>query len=126
MAKTALGLATMTVDALLKLRDDIGHMLTQKTQDLKTQLSRIEGHAWGASSARAGRARPHPRKGMKVAPKYRGPSGELWAGRGARPKWLEALVQQGRKPEEFLIDKSAKTAASRKRSAAKRSRRKRK
>ncbi len=38
----------------------------------------------------------------------RGPGGELWAGRGARPNWLTALMKKGRKPEEFLIAKSAR------------------
>ena len=126
MAKAPFSLTTMSVDALLKLRDDIGSMLSHKTQELKKQLHRIEAQTWVASASRTPRAKPHPRKGMKVPPKYRGPSGELWAGRGARPKWLEALLQQGRKVEEFLIAKPGKAAASRKKYAAKKSRRKRK
>jgi len=43
----------------------------------------------------------------KVPPKYRGPSGETWAGRGAKPKWLVAAIKGGRKLDDFLIDKSA-------------------
>jgi len=123
MARAAFKLTSMSVDALLKLRDDIGSMLSQKTLELKKQLHRLDGQAWSALGARA---RPHPRKGVKVPPKYRGPGGELWAGRGARPRWLEALVVQGRKPDEFLIAKPGKTAASRRRATAKRSPRKRK
>ena len=61
-------------------------------------------------------------KGRKVPPKYRGPAGETWAGRGARPRWLAALLKQGRKLEEFAIDKAA---TARKRAVAKKSRRKR-
>jgi DNA-binding protein H-NS len=38
-----------------------------------------------------------------VAAKYRGPNGETWSGRGQAPKWLAALVAQGRKRDEFLI-----------------------
>ena len=34
-------------------------------------------------------------KGKKVPPKYRGPSGETWAGRGARPRWLVAALRGG-------------------------------
>jgi DNA-binding protein H-NS len=126
MAKAAFNLASMSVDALLRLRDDIGTMLSQKGQELKKQLQRLEGRAWGPGRTRASATRSHPRKGIKVAPKYRGPSGETWAGRGATPKWLTALMKEGRKPEEFLIAGPAKAATSRKRSAAKRSRRKRK
>ena len=62
-------------------------------------------------------------KGRKVPPKYRGPGGETWAGRGARPRWLAALLKQGRKLDEFAIDK---TASAGKRGVAKKSRRKRK
>src|SRR5262249_60357662 len=62
-------------------------------------------------------------KGRKVAPKYRGPGGETWAGRGARPRWLTALIKQGRKLEEFAIDKAL---AARKGRRAKKARRKKK
>ena len=47
-------------------------------------------------------------KGRKVPPKYRGPSGETWAGRGVRPRWLVAAIKGGKKLEDFLIDKSAR------------------
>ena len=46
-------------------------------------------------------------KGKKVPPKYRGPSGETWAGRGAKPRWLVAAIKGGKKSDDFLIDKSA-------------------
>jgi DNA-binding protein H-NS len=110
MAKGSFNLASMTVDALLKLRDDIGTMLSHRGQELKKQLQRLEGGVWGSPRTRGPAARSHPRKGVKVAPKYRGPNGETWAGRGATPKWLVALVKEGHKPEEFLIAKSAKSA----------------
>jgi DNA-binding protein H-NS len=120
MAKVARNLASMSVETLLQLRDQIGAALTQKTRELQGQLERL-----GMGTSTRGRGRVHPRKGIKVAPKYRGPDGEIWAGRGATPNWLAALMKQGRKREEFLIDQSAKAAAGRKRSHAKRSRRKR-
>src|SRR5262249_61873489 len=64
-------------------------------------------------------------KGRKVAPKYkyRGPGGETWAGRGARPRWLAALIKQGRKLDEFAIDKAL---TARKGRMAKKTRRKKK
>jgi DNA-binding protein H-NS len=37
---------------------------------------------------RGGRAGGSALRGKKVAPKYRGPPGETWAGRGAKPRWL--------------------------------------
>ncbi|MFC6283193.1 MULTISPECIES: H-NS histone family protein [Polaromonas] len=38
-----------------------------------------------------------------VAAKYRGPDGQTWSGRGLTPRWLKALIAQGRKKEEFAI-----------------------
>ena len=47
------------------------------------------------------------RKGGKaftvVPAKYRGPDGETWSGRGLTPRWLAALMTQGRAKEEFFI-----------------------
>ena len=55
-------------------------------------------------------------KGRKVAPKYRDPAtGETWAGRGARPRWLVAKIRAGKKPEDFLIVRSAKNGPKTKR-----------
>src|SRR5262249_9538374 len=55
-------------------------------------------------------------KGRKVPPKYRGPSGETWAGRGARPRWLIAAIKGGKKLDDFLIDKSARKGREKRRS----------
>ena len=39
----------------------------------------------------------------KVAPKFKGPGGEVWSGRGLMPRWLSVLVAQGRTKDEFAI-----------------------
>jgi DNA-binding protein H-NS len=62
----------------------------------------------GKGRAKAAAKKPAARKAGKktttpVAAKYRGPSGETWSGRGLMPRWLAALVAQGRKKEEFSI-----------------------
>ncbi len=54
--------------------------------------------------ARRGRA-PRADKGATAAPKYRGPNGELWSGRGQPPKWMKPLLAAGKKKEDFLIAK---------------------
>jgi DNA-binding protein H-NS len=41
--------------------------------------------------------------GAPLAPKYRGPGGESWSGRGRMPTWLSALEATGRNREEFRI-----------------------
>jgi DNA-binding protein H-NS len=84
-------LASMSVNELLKLRDNINKVLDRKANELRSQLSML-GHA------------PRSRlKGRKVPAKYRSRSGETWAGRGARPRWLVAALKKGKKVEDFLI-----------------------
>jgi DNA-binding protein H-NS len=41
--------------------------------------------------------------GVAVAAKFSGPNGETWSGRGLTPRWLSALLAQGRSKEEFAI-----------------------
>ena len=99
MAKT--NLASMSVDALLKLREDIGNVLSRKADQLKDQLSRL-GHEIG-SRKRIGRSSLN---GRKVAIKYRDKSGNTWAGRGAQPIWLREKLKAGAKHEDFAVQKS--------------------
>ena len=96
MAKT--NLASMSVDALLKLRDEIGDMLSRRAEDLKRQLSRLAGSSPSKRQGRRGPARGH-----KVAPKYRNAQGDTWSGRGLRPRWLTAAIKDGKKVDDFLI-----------------------
>ena len=120
----ARSLKGMDVEALLSLRTEIDKKLEEKRGELEKQLSRlgIESNGRLALSG-GGRGRRSAMKGRKVPPKYRGPGGETWAGRGARPRWLAALLKQGRKIEEFAINTAA---TARKRVVAKKSRRKKK
>jgi DNA-binding protein H-NS len=109
-------LASMSVEALFALRDDVSRILSEKAQDLKQQLARLGGGEGGPVGN--GRRRGASLKGRKVAPKYRDPdSGATWAGRGARPRWLQAAIKQGKKPDDFLIGRK-KTAKGRKRKSA--------
>jgi DNA-binding protein H-NS len=87
-------LSAMSVDALLKLRQDIDNALDRKANELRSQLSMLGRPAIHRGSRL---------KGRKVPPKYRSPSGETWAGRGAKPRWLVAAVKRGKKMEDFLI-----------------------
>lgn len=45
-------------------------------------------------------------------PKYRGPEGQEWTGKGMAPKWLNDLVATGKTREEFLIAQNAPAASS--------------
>ena len=92
-------LSSMSVDALLKLRDDINKVLDRKAHELRSQLSMLGVQRTGSLRGQ----RRGPPKGRKVPPKYRSPSGETWAGRGAKPRWLVAAIQRGKRLEDFLI-----------------------
>ena len=100
MARTSL--VSMSVDALLKLRDDIGKVLSQKAKQLQSQLSILGNDARGRGSLL---------KGRKAPIKYRDRSGNTWAGRGAQPVWLREKLKAGAKLEDFAVQK---TVASRK------------
>jgi DNA-binding protein H-NS len=95
-------LASMSVEALIEMRDDIGKILNRKTEQLQSQLA-----ALGVGDARRGKRGTSKMKGRKVAPKYRNPKNrsETWAGRGAMPRWMAAEIKAGKKRESFLIQK---------------------
>jgi H-NS histone C-terminal domain len=112
MARTA-SLSSMSVDTLLKLRDDIGTVLSKKTNELKDQLSRLGADV--GIGRRGGRG--SSMKGRKVPAKYRDKSGNTWAGRGAQPVWLREKLKEGAKLEDFAVQRVA--AASRKTSPKK-------
>jgi len=97
-------LSGMTVEALMDLRKRVDETLHERRAELQQQLERI-AVVGGARIVRRGRS---VLKGRKVPPKYRGPSGETWAGRGARPRWLVAAIKGGKRLDDFLIDKSAR------------------
>lgn len=40
---------------------------------------------------------------IPVPAKFRGPEGQTWSGRGLMPRWLAALVAQGKTKEDFAI-----------------------
>ena len=97
-------LKNMDVDALLTLRADVDRLLAERGRDLQQQLALLGvegGKRRGRPAGKAGRT--SAMKGVKVPPKYRGPGGETWAGRGATPRWLSALLKEGHSIEAFLI-----------------------
>jgi DNA-binding protein H-NS len=97
-------LDTLSNRALCKLRDEIAEELKSRAQSLKREIDQLVG----PTSFANGEHRGGPRKGHKVAPKYKGPHGEVWSGRGLKPRWLTAAISKGRRLDEFLIDAAKK------------------
>jgi len=109
-------LSRMTVEALMDLRKRVDEMLHQHRAELEKQLQRMGRAIALVGGRRIVRGGGSVLKGRKVPPKYRGPSGETWAGRGARPRWLVAAIKGGKKLDDFLIDKSARKGQKKRRS----------
>src|SRR6516164_8242788 len=109
MAKV--NLSGMTVEALMDLRKRVDETLHKRRAELEKHLEKMD-----RAIAVVVRGGGSVLKGKKVPPKYRGPSGETWAGRGARPRWLVAAIKGGKKLEDFLIDKSARKGRKKRRS----------
>ena len=65
---------------------------------LGSGADRAKSRSMGPKVAKVGRKSLNP-----VAAKYRGPNGESWSGRGLMPKWMSALVAQGKTKEDFAI-----------------------
>jgi DNA-binding protein H-NS len=99
----------LNVEALMNLRNQVDKRLLELRAELEKQLAALtpKGRSIRISSSL---------KGRKVPPKYRSPSGETWAGRGARPRWLVAAIKRGKKLDDFLIDRSARKRRRRRRS----------
>jgi DNA-binding protein H-NS len=118
---TTANLKNMDVEALLALRADVEKTLGERSRDLQRQLALLGsggGKRRGRPPGKTGRR--GAMKGVKVPPKYRGPGGETWAGRGAKPRWMAALLKDGHSIEDFAIARKGgkKTGARRGRKAA--------
>ena len=88
-------LSGMNVEALMDLRDQVNKRLLESRAEIEKQLAAIPGPKGNSGKSSL--------KGRKVLPKYRSPSGETWAGRGVKPKWMVEALKKGKKMEKFLI-----------------------
>ena len=94
-------LASMSADALWRLREELDAILKTKMgaerQKLERRLARLNGSVEQKQKPR----RPYP----KVHPKYCNPErpSETWSGRGKQPHWVEALLRSGMKVDDLMI-----------------------
>lgn len=106
------------IEKLQKQATDIKHKEFDKTveeilakmtafgitvKDLQPRTGKGRGKGKTKVVAKRGTARVKKQGTSTVAAKYRGPGGESWSGRGLTPRWLSALVAQGKTKEEFAI-----------------------
>jgi len=118
MPRGTQNLASMSIEALISLRDKVVRALNDKTNQLRKQLQQLEAGGWSSSSGRQ-TTKGERRTGGKIPPKYRDTDNRAntWAGRGAIPRWMAEKLRSGAKREDFLIGSPA--ASTRKKRAAK-------
>ena len=117
IAVAKINLSRMDFASLITLRKQVENTLSERRTTLEKQLAALGGSIASVGGKVARVTRGSKLKGKKVAPKYCGAGGETWAGRGATPRWLTAAIKEGKKLEDFLIDKAtpAKKATTRRR-----------
>jgi DNA-binding protein H-NS len=99
-----LNLKSMSASELIDLRASVDAVLAAKVKGERTALeAQLQSLSRFGNVAPGTDRKAHALAGRKVAPKYQGPDGETWTGRGLKPKWLAAALKGGRKIEEFLI-----------------------
>lgn len=88
--------------AKLAAREDAlrGDMI-QQIQSLIDSLGIKASDLTFPDAARPAKRVSAPRR--QCAPKFRGPNGEEWSGRGRQPRWLVEQISQGHEVEEFRI-----------------------
>jgi DNA-binding protein H-NS len=99
-------LAGLDFESLMALRTQVDEALTGYRSTLERQLEALASSVASLGGKVARGVRGRTLKGTKVAPKYRSPDGDTWAGRGATPRWLKAAIKEGKKLEDFAIEKT--------------------
>jgi DNA-binding protein H-NS len=96
-------LSTLSNEALCKLRDEIAALLNSRAEDLRKELEKLTSSAVAHVANADGDGNEFKVQRKKIAPKYRGPDGSTWTGRGMKPRWLSSALEGGKKLEDFLI-----------------------
>ncbi len=102
-------IATLSEDELAELIANASKELEAKRHGKKREtLNKIKELAASIGmhvEISEGEKKPTSRKGTSVPVKYRDPgnSKNAWTGRGMKPRWLTAYLDQGRSMEEFKI-----------------------
>ncbi len=94
------------IQALQKQADEIKAQEFAKTvQEIQAKMEAfgITVKDLQGSGATVRKSKGKTKSSSPAAAKFRGPNGEVWSGRGLMPRWLSALVAQGKTKEEFAI-----------------------
>lgn len=92
------------IEKLQKQANEIKAQEFDKTvQDILTKMNAYGISVKDLDMVKARTRKTTPTGSKSAAAKFKGPNGETWSGRGLTPRWLSALVAQGRAKDEFAI-----------------------
>ena len=95
--------ASMSVDALWRLHEELRVVLAAKMTEQKLELdARLRDLAEFSASSRRAVVALQP----KAGPVYQNPDQpqQVWSGRGLRPRWLVFALAAGHSLDEFRVD----------------------
>lgn len=112
MSRTKRGLPDISDLSIAQLNDLIEHAretISAKKDEARAatlselkSLAAAKGFTMDELLGRSGGRRQRSDKGVKLKPKYVGPNGETYTGRGPTPGWLKALEAKGHKRDKYL------------------------
>lgn len=113
-------LGTMTTAEIVRLyevtKTNLEHIEVELTSRKEAEINIIReevakkaemlGVEIGDIFGDVGRSRPLRKPRQLLAAKYRHPEDPslTWSGRGVKPVWLKKLIEEGKDPNDFLID----------------------
>lgn len=109
--RSGIDLKAMTFDDLIALKQAIQAHLSERAEkekmELRAKLERLEQFVEVDAGSPPRDRGPLARR-RKPEPRYRNPDNpsETWAGRGLTPRWMQSLLKQGMKREDFEINKT--------------------
>lgn len=104
--KSKLDVESMTLKELIELEGRVKKAISTAKErervEIKQKIEELATNSgFSVNELFSGRST----KGKTVAPKYMNPENkaETWTGRGRKPRWLAAKLDQGAKLEDFAI-----------------------
>lgn len=95
----------MSLDDLMALIDELKGIAAEKASVRKEVLMRELASLNALTGGRVVKVEDADRK-ERAKPKitHRSPNGDTWSSRGAKPRWLTALIAEGHDEAEFRVD----------------------
>lgn len=95
---------TDLADVIAKAEKELQARKDKKRKEIISEIKQLAASI-GVIVDISEQGRRSSRKGQKVPPKYQNPDNPLqqWSGRGMKPNWLKAFIDNGQKIEEFEI-----------------------